>query len=214
MSDAVPGRSRRNWSPGSAPRPCRPSTRPSHSWTRRARAIPASRCVRASADALPFPDRTFDAALAQLVVHFMPDPVAGLAEMARVTRRDGVVAACVWDHARRSRSAPRVLGGRARARPWGRGRIAARGCSRGTPRGAVRRRGAPRRRRATLSASLEHPTFDEWWEPYTDGVGPAGSYLASLDPERRTVLRERCRAMLPDEPFVLTSWAWAARGLV
>jgi SAM-dependent methyltransferase len=53
----------------------------------------------ASAERLPFPDRSFDAAIAQLVVHFMDDPVAGLAEMARVTRPRGVVAACVWDHA-------------------------------------------------------------------------------------------------------------------
>ena len=52
-----------------------------------------------AAEQLPFADATFDAALAQLVVHFMADPVRGLAEMARVTRADGVVAACVWDHA-------------------------------------------------------------------------------------------------------------------
>ena len=51
------------------------------------------------AERLPFPDETFDGALAQLVVHFMSDPVAGLREMARVTRPGGVVAACVWDHA-------------------------------------------------------------------------------------------------------------------
>jgi ubiquinone/menaquinone biosynthesis C-methylase UbiE len=55
--------------------------------------------TRASAEQLPFPDETFDAALAQLVVHFMADPSAGVAEMRRVTHRDGVVAACVWDHA-------------------------------------------------------------------------------------------------------------------
>src|SRR5688572_14220449 len=60
---------------------------------------PGAEVLQASAEQLPFPDRTFDAALAQLVVHFMSDPVAGLAEMARVTRSDGVVAACVWDHA-------------------------------------------------------------------------------------------------------------------
>src|SRR5437764_6906828 len=52
----------------------------------------------AAAEELPFPDGTFDAALAQLVVHFMADPVRGLAEMARVAREGGVVAACVWDH--------------------------------------------------------------------------------------------------------------------
>ena len=54
---------------------------------------------RAAAEELPFGDDAFDAALAQLVVHFMADAVAGLREMARVTRPGGVVAACVWDHA-------------------------------------------------------------------------------------------------------------------
>src|SRR5918992_5708725 len=53
----------------------------------------------ARAEQLPYADDTFDAALAQLVVHFIADPVAGLRDMGRVTREDGVVAACVWDHA-------------------------------------------------------------------------------------------------------------------
>ena len=53
---------------------------------------------QAAAEELPFADDEFDAALAQLVVHFMSDPVAGLRELARVTRGGGVVAACVWDH--------------------------------------------------------------------------------------------------------------------
>src|ERR687898_2831921 len=52
---------------------------------------------RAAAEQLPFEDQAFDAALAQLVVHFMADPVVGLREMARVTRKGGFVAACVWD---------------------------------------------------------------------------------------------------------------------
>ena len=52
-----------------------------------------------SAEALPWEDSSFDAALAQLVVHFMRDPVAGLREMGRVTRPGGTVSACVWDHA-------------------------------------------------------------------------------------------------------------------
>ena len=52
--------------------------------------------VRAGdAEHLPFADDDFDLALAQLVVHFMTDPVAGLREMGRVTRPGGVVAACV-----------------------------------------------------------------------------------------------------------------------
>ena len=70
----------------------------------------------APAERLPFADGGFDAALAQLVVHFMSDPVAGLTEMARVVRRDGVVAACVWDHAGQQRPAQPVLAGRPRDR--------------------------------------------------------------------------------------------------
>ncbi len=64
-----------------------------------------------------------------------------------------------------------------------------------------------------LSASLEHPSFEEWWEPFTRGVGPAGSYVAGLDAERQAELRERCRSLLPVGPFVLTARAWATRGL-
>ena len=60
--------------------------------------LPGIRVEHASAEHLPFPYEAFDAALAQLVVHFMADPVAGLREMARVTRAQGLVAACVWDH--------------------------------------------------------------------------------------------------------------------
>jgi SAM-dependent methyltransferase len=60
--------------------------------------LPGVWIERASAEELPYEDRRFDPVLAQLVVHFMADPVAGLREMARVTETHGVVAACVWDH--------------------------------------------------------------------------------------------------------------------
>src|SRR5689334_21515210 len=58
---------------------------------------PGVEALVGTAEQLPFGDDTFDAAVAQLVVQFMSDPVAGVAEMARVTRPEGVVAACVWD---------------------------------------------------------------------------------------------------------------------
>jgi SAM-dependent methyltransferase len=65
----------------------------------RSGSLAGARVERAVAEVLPFEDRAFDAALAQLVVHFMADPVAGLREMGRVPKARGVVAACVWDHA-------------------------------------------------------------------------------------------------------------------
>ena len=62
------------------------------------RRLPGVDVRQGTAEDLPFADGSFDAAFAQLVVHFMKDPVRGLAEMVRVTRPGGVVAACVWDH--------------------------------------------------------------------------------------------------------------------
>ena len=168
---------------------------------------------RAAAEHLPFPDESFDAALAQLVVHFMADPVAGLREMARVTRQRGVVAACVWDHA----------GGQG---PLGVFWEAARALDSevedesqlaGTREGHLaelfRASGLHDVEETALSVSVEHPSFEDWWEPFTLGVGPAGAYAHGLDPRSRARLRELCREMLPAAPFLVTARAWAARGL-
>ena len=69
-------------------------------------------------------------------------------------------------------------------------------------------------RESVLSVAVEHPSFEEWWEPFTLGAGPAGGYAAGLDARRHAQLREHCRELLPAAPFVLTGRAWAARGLV
>jgi SAM-dependent methyltransferase len=167
----------------------------------------------ASAERLPFPDQTFDAALAQLVVHFMQDPVGGLAEMRRVTLRDGVVAACVWDHG--GGRGPLSLFWRA-ARvldPEVDDESQLAGAREGHLADLFESAGLHEIEETALSARLEHPSFQEWWEPFPRGVGPAGAYVASLDPERRAALREQCRALLPSAPFVLPARAWAARGL-
>ncbi len=169
---------------------------------------------RASAEQLPFADAEFDAALAQLVVHFMTDPVAGLAEMARTTRADGVVAACVWDHA--GGKGPLGVFWRA-ARELNDAAIDESELAGARQGHLVELLGAAGLRKVeetVLSADLEHATFEEWWEPFTGGVGPAGSYVAGLDAERRAELRERCRRILPDAPFVVPARAWAARGTV
>ncbi len=188
---------------------------PSESFVAAARARnPGVDVRRASAEELPFPDRSFDAALAQLVVHFMADPVGGLAEMARVTRRDGVVAACVWDHG----------GGHGPLSAfWQAARLLDPGIDDGSQLAGAREghlaelfeaAGLHEIEGAALSVSLEHASFEAWWEPFNGGVGPAGAHVASLAPERQVELREACRALLPGAPFVLTATAWAARGLV
>lgn len=66
---------------------------------------------------------------------------------------------------------------------------------------------------SSLSVGVEFESFEEWWEPYELGVGPAGAYVAGLDETRRSELRELCRARMPRAPFTVTGKAWAARGL-
>jgi SAM-dependent methyltransferase len=166
----------------------------------------------ASAEELPFSDGQFDAALAQLVVHFMADPVMGLREMTRVTRKDGVVAACVWDHGGGT-SPLSVFWDAARdVDPGVEGESRRAGTRQGELAQLFEAAGLREVDETALSVRVEHPSFDEWWEPYTLGVGPAGVYAAGLDPERQAALRERCRELLPEAPFVLTASAWAARG--
>ena len=168
---------------------------------------------RAAAEELPYGERSFDAALAQLVVHFMADPVRGVREMARVTRPCGVVAACVWDHA--GRGGPLSLFWEA-AQELDRdvhdeSRLA--GARRGHLTELFEVAGVVEIEETALSVEVEHPTFEEWWEPFTLGVGPAGAFVAGLDAGRRARLRDLCRERLPAAPFVVSARAWAARGL-
>ena len=173
---------------------------------------PGVNVQRAPAEHLPFPDDSFDAALAQLVVHFMADPIAGLAEMARVTRHGGTVTACVWDHAG-DRGPLSLFWRAARELDPGVGdELHLAGVREGHLGELFAAAGLDEIEQSTLSASLEHANFEEWWEPYMGGVGPAGTYVAGLDAEQQAELRERCRTMLPDGPFEITALAWAARG--
>jgi ubiquinone/menaquinone biosynthesis C-methylase UbiE len=175
---------------------------------------PGVTVVQASAEQLPFPDHAFDAALAQLVVHFMADPVAGLAEMRRVTRRDGVVAACVWDHAGGQGPLSTFWEAARALDPKVHDESHLAGAREGHLAELFEAAGLQDIEGTILTANLEHPSFEAWWEPFTGGVGPAGSYVASLDAEGQAELREHCRALLPDAPFVLRARAWAARGRV
>jgi SAM-dependent methyltransferase len=175
--------------------------------------VPGARVERAVAEALPFEDRAFDAALAQLVVHFMADPVAGLREMGRVTKARGVVAACVWDHAG-GHGPLGVFWEAARVLDVDADDESARaGTRRGHLAELFEAAGLREIEQAAISVEVEHPSFEEWWEPFTLGVGPAGAYVARLSIRDRDQLRELCRERLPEGSFVIPARAWAARGL-
>jgi SAM-dependent methyltransferase len=169
---------------------------------------------RASAEQLPFADDMFDAALAQLVVHFMADPVVGLGEMARVTREGCVVAACVWDHAGGQGPLSPFWEAVADFDPSVEGESRLPGARAGDLALLMRTAGLREIEEVARSVVVEHPSFDAWWEPFTLGVGPAGAYVSGLETNRQALLRERCREALPAAPFVLSAKAWAARGIV
>ncbi|RPA10377.1 class I SAM-dependent methyltransferase [Gordonia sp. OPL2] len=167
------------------------------------------------AEALPWPDGVFDAALSCLVVGFMTDADHGLREMARVTRPGGVVAACMWDldeggmtmletfWAAARRLDPDVVGERMRV-GVGRGDIATR----------LRAIGLRDVADGALTARADYADFDDFWEPFTFAVGPAGAYLAALPADHQEQIRQLCRPLLPDGPFTLEARAWFARGIV
>jgi SAM-dependent methyltransferase len=174
--------------------------------------FPSVAVQRAFAEDMPFADGEFDASLLQLVVHFLADPVAGLRESARVTRSQGVVAACVWDHA----------GGQTPLGPfWEAAReldsdvkdesdLA--GAREGHLTELFEAAGLRDVEETTLVAHAEHTSFDAWWEPFLLGVGPAGAYANSLDEEGKARLQEACRRRLGEPPYVFEAAAWAARG--
>jgi len=174
---------------------------------------PVTDVRRSAAERLPFDDHAFDATLAQLVVHFMDEPVVGLREMARVTVDNGIVAACVWDHD--SGGGPLTIFWEAAQALDSSVRDESRlpGAHQGHLGQLFREAGMEHVEETLLTVSVEHPSFDDWWEPYTLGVGPAGKYVEGLNSVGQTRLRERCRQTLPTAPFSLTAAAWAARGL-
>ena len=168
------------------------------------------------AESLPFEDDAFDCALAQLVFHFVGDRAAGLAEMARVTRPGGRVAACVWD----------FTGGMTLLRTfWD----AAREVDPDAPDEVARFGGRPGELAAlwrdtglrdivdgAITVASEYADFDELWESFLGRVGPAGAYASSLEGSRRDAVREALHRRLgaPDGPFSLAARAWYAVGVV
>jgi SAM-dependent methyltransferase len=179
-------------------------------------AAAAARCHgadvrRAVAEHLPFPDDAFDAALAQLVVHFMRDPVAGLREMGRVVRPGGTVAACVWDLAGGTAPLSTFWAAVRELDPHAQDESHLPGTREGHLKELCGEAGLAVVEDAALTVTVAYESFTAWWEPYTLGVGPAGDYVARLEEKQRARLRALCAELLPDPPFEVDATAWAVR---
>ena len=176
----------------------------------------AARCpgveLRAgTAEQLPFADAGFDHTLAQLVVHFMSDPQAGLREMGRVTVPGGTVSACVWDHAGGSGPLSEFWAAVREMDPGAPDESGLPGAREGHLAELCEAAGLSDVESGRLSVRVRYETFGDWWEPYLLGVGPAGAHVAALDDVRRAELADRCRARLPEPPFDVLATAWTVR---
>ena len=176
--------------------------------------VPGAELREGAAEELPWPTDAFDAALAQLVVHFMAEPVAGAAEMARVTRPGGVVAACTWDFDDGMEmlrlfweSALAVDPGAESERVFGR---------RGELDELWRSTGLQDTEVEPLEVTRSYDDFEELWDTFLLGAGPAGQHLLSRSAEDRDAIRGEYfrRVGEPAGRFELTARAWAARGRV
>jgi SAM-dependent methyltransferase len=161
-----------------------------------------------TAEHLPYSDGQFDCALAQLVVHFMADPVVGLREMGRVTRSGGVVAACVWDHAGGRSPLTPFWRAVAELDPGARNEEHLAGAREGHLAELADAAGLGDIEATTLTVAVRYASFADWWEPFMLGVGPAGTYVEGLDREQRHRLRNRAAHLLPEPPFELAASAW------
>jgi ubiquinone/menaquinone biosynthesis C-methylase UbiE len=174
--------------------------------------LPEVEVEEAAAERLPWPDETFDVALAQLVIAFMEDARAGAAEMRRVARTGGTVAVCMWDRDGMEmlaaiQRAQRVL---ASGGPMPEGRTMYRTPEEIEPLFAD---GFEAVTTEPLTVEASYTGFDEFWEALLGGVGPAGAWVTSLDGERREAARTELHRQLgePAGEFRLSARAWATR---
>ena len=184
-----------------------------------ARGAVDARFAVADAAALPFGDGSFDIAVSGLVLNFVPQPADAIAQLHRVLRPGGTAAAYVWDYAGEMQMMRRFWDVAAVFDPVARGieeglRFPL--CAPGPLRDAFERAGFTRVEVRAIDIPTVFADFDDYWEPFLGGQGPAPAYVAALDDARRVALRERLRVALRPEPdgrIELIARAWAVRAL-
>lgn len=182
---------------------------PSPSFVSAARArLPGVDVLPGTAEQLPFADDHFDLALAQLVVHFMADPVAGLHEMGRVTRPGGLVSASVWDHTTDTGPLSPFWSAARDVDPSAPGEGEMAGSREGHLAELAEAAGLGEVTSTSLTVRVAFATFEDWWAPYLLGVGTTGDYMETLDEEHRRAIEQRCREALPTAPFEQEARAW------
>jgi len=204
---------------------CAPATvtgvEPSEGFLREARANLGERVAwrQGSATALPLADAAVDVVVAGLVLNFVPDHAAALAEMSRVAGSGGTIAAYVWDYGGRMQmmrhfwdAAVALDPAAARLDEGPRFPV----CGAGGLEALFALAGLRDIEGRAIEIATPFASFDDYWQPFLGGQGPAPAYAMSLEEGVRSRLRDRIRERLPVAPdgsIALVARAWAARGV-
>lgn len=170
------------------------------------------------ATSLPFVDESFSAVVSGLVLNFIPRQEVALAEMVRVARSGGIVAAYVWDYAGEMQLIRVFWDAAVELDPASADKDEGRRfpmCKPGPLAELFEGAGLARVQVRAIDVHTHFRDFDDYWLPFLGGQGPAPGYATSLTEEGRTALRERIRSKLPvapDESIHLIARAWAVRG--
>jgi SAM-dependent methyltransferase len=173
-----------------------------------------------SATAVPLDDAAVDVVVSGLVVNFVPDPNAALHEMTRVTVKGGTIAAYVWDYAGKMElmryfwDAAVELDPDAGKLDEG---IRFPQCNPQALESLFADAGLQQASVKPIDIPTPFTSFDDYWQPFLGGQGPAPAYAMSLDESARARLRERIRQRIPiadDGSISLVARAWAIRATV
>jgi ubiquinone/menaquinone biosynthesis C-methylase UbiE len=170
----------------------------------------------ADAQALPFPDNSFDAAAMALVIVFIPDPAKAARELARVVRPGGIAATYMWEfpngfHLAPLAAAMKDLGHTPPERP----NVEA--STRDAMRAIWTQAGFSAIESEVIRIRVNFSSFDDFWDSNTVPVGPSGKALSELTPSAREQLKARLRERLPiaaDGAIAYEAFANAVKGLV
>lgn len=171
-----------------------------------------------SAASIPLDNTSVDVVVSGLVLNFVADQPAAMAEMRRVAHPGGVIAAYIWDYADKMEMMRIFWDVAAQFDPLAaqldqdiRSTLCdAHGLNR-----LFSGAGLEQIEVTALDTPTIFANFDDYWQPFLGGQGSAPSYLASLDEDARERLRARVQARLPVQPdgsIPMTARAWAIRG--
>ena len=171
------------------------------------------------AQSLPVDSDIYDAAVSGLVLNFVPQPEKMISEMVRAAKKAGTVAVYVWDYAGKMElmryfwdAAVELDPAASELDEWPRFPV----CNPDALRELFQSSALQQVETRAIEIDTHFKDFDDYWNPFLGGQGPAPAYAMSLSEQRRTQLRELLRSKLPstsEGSIPLIARAWAVKGV-